>query len=171
MGCGRGAFLTYLCQGSPEITGYGIDVVPEMIAAARENTGKAGLEDRIRFSVADARQLTASAPSLNGIDAAVTFFLLHEILFSGEDALIEFLTHFRSSCPGVPMIAVEAIRPTPEQMRRKPGMAIQYFLHHDLSNQKPVSREKWKDLFARATCKVVEERYLRFAGASIITIQ
>lgn len=64
----------------------------------------------------------------------------------------------------------EVIRPTPEEMRKRAGMAIQYFLQHDLANQKPVSREEWKELFKTAGCSSISERYLGFARTGIYTL-
>jgi len=48
--------------------------------------------------------------------------------------------------PGVPLIVFEVVRPTPEEIRKRPGMGVYYFLYHDLTHQKPVSREEWKEL-------------------------
>jgi len=53
----------------------------------------------------------------------------------------------------------------------RPGPAIEYFLFHDLSNQKPVGRDVWKQLFAEAGFKNVAEDYLSFARTAIFTIR
>ena len=108
---------------------------------------------------------------LRTIDAAITFFVLHELLFSGADAVIELLRGFRTAFPGVPLIVFEVVRPTPEEMRKRPGMAIYYFLYHDITHQKPVSGEEWKELFDKAGFSVIEERRLRFARTAIFTIR
>lgn len=171
LGCGEGTFLRYLCQRSDRVAGYGLDLAPEAIALGEEQAKQAGLADRIQFTVADISKMTEAPVSLKDIDAAITFFVLHEILFSGPDAVIRLLSSFRDLFPGVPLIVFEAIRPTPEEMRQHPGMAIQYFLQHDLSNQKPVGRGQWKEIFAKAGWKSVEERYLNFARTSIFTLR
>ncbi len=171
LGCGEGTFLRYLCQRSNEVTGYGLDIAPEAIALGEERAKQAGLADKIQFTVADISKVTKAPASLKGIDAAVTFFVLHEILFSGPEVVIQLLRSFRDLFPGVPLIVFEAIRPTPEEMRQHPGMAIQYFLQHDLSNQKPVGRGQWQEIFDKAGWESVEERYLRFARTSIFTLR
>jgi hypothetical protein len=100
-------------------------------------------------------------------EAATIFFILHEILYHGDDALIAFLRGYRKSFPGVPLIAFEAVRPTQEEMREKQGIAIYYYLYHELTQQKPVSRERWKELFQAAGFTQIEERYLDFSRSAI----
>ena len=170
LGCGDGEFLRYLCQRNNQVTGYGVDIFPDSVDVAEEMTREAGLEDRIHFTLANISELEEPPAVLREIDLAITLFVLHEILFAGEDAVIQFLQNFQRVFPGVPLIVIEAIRPTFEQMRRKPGMAVQYYLQHDLSNQNPVGREKWRDLFAKAGWKFVDEKYLGFASTSIYTL-
>ena len=170
LGCGDGEFLRYLCQSNTQFTGYGVDIFPDSIDVAEKKTREAGLEDRIHFSLADISKLEEPPAVLREADIAISIFVLHEILFLGEDVVIQFLQSFQRLFPGLPLIVIEAIRPTVEQMRRKPGMAVQYYLHHDLSNQTPVGREKWRDLFTKAGWESVEERYLRFARTSIYVL-
>jgi len=170
LGCGDATFLTNLCESNDEVTGYGIDIAPEAIVDGRERVKQAGLQGRIHLFVEDISKLERVPDQLQGIDVATTFFVLHEILFAGADRVVELLRSFRTVFPGVPLIVFEVIRPTPEEMRKRPGMAIQYFLQHDLANQKPVSREEWKELFKTAGCSSISERYLGFARTGIYTL-
>jgi ubiquinone/menaquinone biosynthesis C-methylase UbiE len=171
LGCGDAAFLIDLCERDEAITGCGIDIAPEAIADARKSVTRAGLQDRIHLFVADVSELTEAPDQLQGIEVATTFLVLHELLFAGDDAVVELLEGFRTLFPGVPLIVFEVIRPTPEEMRRKPGMAVQYILQHDLTHQKLVSRKEWRELFKAAGFSSVEERYLRFARTSIFTLR
>jgi len=171
LGCGEATFLTNLCESNDEVTGYGIDIAPEVIADGRERTKRAGLQDRIHLFVEDITKLEQVPEPLQGIDIVTTFFVFHEILFAGADRVVELLRSFRRLFPGVPLIVFEAIRPTPEEMRKKPGMAIQYVLQHDLSHQMLVSRDEWKELFKTAGFNSIEERYLRFARTAIYTLR
>jgi hypothetical protein len=59
--------------------------------------------------------------------------------------------------------AFEVDRPTPDQMRHRRGMAVAYYLHHDLSHQKPIRKEDWPPLFAAAGFSVKQRRDLGFA--------
>lgn len=171
LGCGEATFLTNLCESNGQVTGYGIDIAPEAIANGRERVKRAGLESRIHLFVEDISELEKVPDPLQGVDVATTFFVFHEILFAGADRVVELLRSFRRLFPGVPVIVFEAIRSTPEEMRKKPGMAIQYVLQHDLSHQRLVSREEWRELFKTAGFNSIEERYLRFARTAIYTLR
>jgi len=171
LGCGDATFLTHLCGSNDGITGYGIDIAPEAIAQGEERVKQAGLQDRIHLFVADISELETAPQQLRGVEVATTFFVFHEILFAGTNHLIQLLRSFKTLFPGVPLIVFETIRPTPEEMRRRPGMAVQYFLQHDLTHQKPVGREEWKELFKAAGFNSIEERYLGFARTAIFTLR
>lgn len=171
LGCGDATFLTHLCESNEGITGYGIDIAPEAIAQGEERVKQAGLQDRIHLFVADISELETAPQQLRGVEVATTFFVFHEILFGGADRLIQLLRDFKTLFPGVPLIVFETIRPTPEEMRRRPGMAVQYFLQHDLTHQRPVGREEWKELFRAAGFNSIEERYLGFARTAIFTLR
>jgi len=170
LGCGDGTFLRKLCQVNQEVTAIGIDLAPEAIADGRARAMEAGLQNRIHLFAEDICKLKQLPEPMQGLDVATIVFVLHELLYAGEQRVIDFLQSFRAILPGVPLIVCEAIRPLAEKMRRKPGMSIYYFLYHDLSNQKPASRERWHELFRRAGFQTVEERYLRFAGAAVYTV-
>lgn len=171
LGCGDGTFLMELCRSNPEVTGYGIDIAPEAIADGREITRAAGLEGRIHLFVEDVGKVGEIPEELRGMDVATTFFVLHEILFSGADPVIQLLQGYRRVFPDVPLMVFEVIRPTPDDMRKRPGMAVEYLLQHDLSHQKLVTREEWRELFRAAGFTSIEERYLGFARTSIFTLR
>ena len=171
LGCGEGSFLRYLCRNDQQATAYGVDISSEGVELAQEKARTAGLQDRIHVRAVDLTELRAAPASWEKLDAAVTFFVLHEILFSGEDAVIDCLRSFRNLFPAIPLIVIEAIRPTTEEMRQKPGMAIQYYLQHDLSNQKPVGRQAWRSIFKKAGFADIQERYFGFARTSFFTLR
>jgi hypothetical protein len=108
---------------------------------------------------------------LPAIDAATVFFVLHELLYFGEDVLLNFLKDFRRLFPGTPLIAFEAVRPPVEELRRHPGISVYYFLYHDLTQQKPVDADTWKQLFRKAGFESIEERQLDFAKAAIYILK
>lgn len=170
LGCGDATFLILLCKGNDNVTGYGVDISPQAIADAQHKVEEGRLQGRVHLFTEDIFQLDRIAGSLQSIDAATAFFVLHEFLFDNGARVARFLRSFRELFPGVPLILFEAIRPTPEEMRRRPGPAIQYFLFHDLSQQKPVSREEWKELFSQAGFSSISERYLAFARTGIYTL-
>jgi 2-ketoarginine methyltransferase len=171
LGCGDAAFLVDLCESLRGVTGYGMDISQEAVAEGRERVRRAGLQDRIDLFVADISQLEKAPDHVQGIEVATTFFVLHEVLFAGDDVVIGLLESFRTLFPDVPLMVFEVIRPTPQQMRKRPGMAVQYILQHDLTNQKLVTSEKWREMFKMAGFVSIRERHLRFARTAIFTLR
>ena len=170
LGCGDGTFLRRLCSQTKDVIGYGIDIAAEAVADGKQKANKDGLKDRIHLFVEDISKINDAPEPLQGIDVATVFFVLHEILFNSSDAVVELLTSFKKIFPGVPLIVFEVIKASPEELRKRPGMGVQYFLQHDLSHQKLVDRGEWKLLFEKAGFSLIEERYLRFARTAIFTI-
>ncbi len=166
LGCGEATFLRNLCENS-DFIGYGIDIAPEAIVEGRAKVEQAGLQDRIHLFVEDITKLERAPDALQGIDVATTFFVLHEILYTGADRVIELLQSFRTLFPGVPLIVFEFIRPSPEEMRRRPGMAAHYLLQHDLTHQRPVSLREWQALFETAGFESIEGRHSTIARTAI----
>jgi cyclopropane fatty-acyl-phospholipid synthase-like methyltransferase len=170
LGCGDGTFLRNLCQNS-NMLGYGIDMAPEAIADGSQQVESAGLADRVQLFVLNIAEIEQVPEPLRQIDAATTFFVLHELLHLGEEAVIDFLSGFRRLYPGVPLIIFEVIRPTLDQMRARPGMIVQYTLFHDLTNQVLVSAGEWRRLFQQAGFTSIEEMHLQFVHTSVFTLR
>jgi predicted O-methyltransferase YrrM len=66
VGCGNGVNCIALAKAFPQVIVDGVDFIPEMIAAARENARVAGIERQTRFFVGEALELGPVA----GLDAA-----------------------------------------------------------------------------------------------------
>lgn len=171
LGCGEGAFLRRLCKSNKEVRGYGVDISPEAISDGKDKVIEAGLQDRIHLLVENISKIEKAPKLLQDIDAATVFFVLHEILWQGTEPVVELLRSFRKIFPGVPLIVFEAIKPSAEEMRKRPGMAVQYLLQHDLTHQKLVGRENWRNLFENAGFNSINERYLGFARTAIYTLR
>jgi SAM-dependent methyltransferase len=171
LGCGDATFLRYLCQADDRIRGYGVDIAPAAVTEGTEKIKQAGLDGRLRLFVGDVSKMESLPDELKGVDVATIFFVLHEVLFHGRDRVIGLLRRFRELFDGVPLIVFEVVRPTPEEMRKRPGMAIHYFLHHDLSDQKPVGREEWLELFRAAGFTSIEERHFGLVRTAIFTLR
>lgn len=169
LGCGDGTFLREVCRALPDVTCWGIDLAPEAIEDGKVRAREAGLADRIELMALDISKIQEAPESFRQIEAATVFFVLHELLYTSDDRVVAFLKDFKRLFPRAKLIAFEAIRPTPEQLRGRPGISIFYYYYHDLSQQKPTSREKWRELFAQAGYHSVEERFMGFAWTSIFT--
>ncbi|HET9558795.1 MAG TPA: methyltransferase domain-containing protein [Actinomycetota bacterium] len=75
LGCGTGWSSIAMATAYPRISVDGLDLDPDVIAAAAENASEAGLADRVRFSVLD-----AADPDLPGRYDLVTIFeALHDM--------------------------------------------------------------------------------------------
>ena len=103
-------------------------------------------------------------------DVATAFFVLHDLVEGGTDRLILLLRNFRARFPGVPLVVFEVVRPELEELRRRPGMSVHYFLYHDLTQQRPMTQQEWRDVFRAAGFPSVAERYLRFARTTVYTL-
>lgn len=170
LGCGDATFLRRLCEMNPEVRCFGIDIAAPAIEEGRKRVHAAGLDQRIALHVGDIRDVEGIPAAFRTAQAATIFFILHEVLFYGDDALIAFLQGYRQSFPGVPLIAFEAVRPTAEEMRERQGIAVYYYLYHELTQQRPVTRERWKELFQAAGFASIEERYLSFSRTAVYTL-
>jgi SAM-dependent methyltransferase len=169
LGCGDGTFLRMLCGLNPEVQCFGIDLAPTAVEEGNRVLREAGLQDRVHLQALDISKIDQAG--LPAIDAATVFFVLHELLYFGEDVLLNFLKDFRRLFPGTPLIAFEAVRPPAEDLRRHPGISVYYFLYHDLTQQKPVDADTWKYLFRKAGFESIEERQLDFAKAAIYILK
>ncbi|MEO7273527.1 MAG: class I SAM-dependent methyltransferase [Vicinamibacterales bacterium] len=170
LGCGDGTFLRKLCALNTNVQCFGIDLAPAAIEDGKVSARAAGLQDRISLHAADVQDVQDIPAPFRTVQVATIFFVLHEILYLGEDRLIAFLQAYRRNFPGVPLVAFEAIRPTADQMRKRPGLGIFYYLYHDLTHQKPVGREKWRQLFRAAGFASIDERYLGYSRTAIYTV-
>lgn len=170
LGCGDATFLRHLCALNPEVRCFGIDIAAPAIEEGKKRVHAAGLAKRIALHVGDIRDVEGIPLEFRTVQAATIFFILHEVLYHGDDALIAFLKGYRKSFPGVPLIAFEAVRPTAEEMRERQGIAVYYYLYHELTHQRPVSRDRWKELFELAGFTSIEERYLSFSRTAVYTL-
>jgi SAM-dependent methyltransferase len=171
LGCGDAAFLRHLCRERPQVRGLGVDLSADAIAEAGEMVRQAGLADRVDLAVVDISELAQSPANLAGIDAATAFFVLHEILYAGSDVLVAMLRGYRARLPGVPLTVFEIDKASPETLRRRPGMSIQYNLQHALTHQKLADRATWRALFAEAGFTAIEERNVAFARTLVFTVR
>lgn len=170
LGCGDATFLIDLCERDERVTGYGLDLSLEAIAAGQRRLEEKNLQDRVRLLAGDVFKIDTLADQLPGIDAATGLYVLHEFLTESQGRVLEVLRKFRSTFPGKPLILCEVIRHTPEELREKPGGVLEIQLFHGLSNQHLASREEWRALFRQAGFANVREDYLSFVRTAIYTV-
>lgn len=170
LGCGDAAFLIDLCKDNPRLHGYGLDLSTEAIAEGNRNVEQANLQDRIQLFAEDMFNIRALTGQLEGVEVATSFFVMHELLSSGAGRVMEFLQAFAEACPRAHLVVCESIRHTPEQLRERPGPLMEFQLVHDLSGQRPVSRQEWRSIFEEAGFHSIEEEYFEFARLAIYVV-
>ena len=80
VGCGEGWAAIGLAETYPAITVHGIDVDDRAIVAAREHAERAGVADRVRFSLADAGRGVDGGP----YDVALAIECVHDMPYPVE---------------------------------------------------------------------------------------
>ena len=171
LGCGDGTFLRKMCSRLPGVNGTGIDLAPLAVEQGNQKAAQEGLSGRVTLFAEDISKIQNAAGRLKGIEAATVFFVLHELLYDGEERVLDFLRDYRRLFPKAPLMVFEAIRPSDDAMRKRPGVSIFYHYFHELSRQRPTTREKWRELFAKAGFENVTERFLNFAATSVFTVR
>jgi phenylpyruvate C(3)-methyltransferase len=170
LGCGDGTFLRHIARANPAVAGYGVDIAPAAIQEGLKANEEAGLQQRIHLFVHDINAIEEAPPELRDVQVATIFFILHELRYDGRETVIEFLRSYRRLFPGVPLLVFEVIRPSPEEQRRRPGLAVQYLLYHELAQQKLVTRDEWIEMFQEAGFHSIEEQSLDFARTTIFIL-
>lgn len=170
--CGDATFLIDLCGRVPGLRARGIDISTEAIAAGRQHVECRGLSHRIDLVAADVFCIDRVAAQFKGIDAVTCIYALHEFLTDDADQerILDLFTRFKATFPGVPLVICEVIRHTPAELRERPGGVAEIQLWHDLSNQRLLSRQQWKELFERAGFTRIDEDYLGIARTAIFTV-
>lgn len=74
VGCGHGPSTVLMAEAFPNSFFHGFDTHEESVAAARENARRAGVDDRVRFEVAGAKNYPA-----DGYDLVTFFDCLHDM--------------------------------------------------------------------------------------------
>ncbi len=171
LGCGDAAFLIGLCQANEGISGYGVDISAAAIADGLRNVEQTNLDGRIQLLAEDMFDLAPVAERFPDVQAATIFFVLHEFLQRGPERVLDFLTEFRRTFQGVPLIVCESVRHSPQELRKRPGPIMEFQLVHALSGQRTVTRREWRDMFATAGFASVEEIYFGLGRMVIYTVR
>lgn len=74
VGCGHGPSTVIMAEAFPNSFFHGFDIHEESVATARENARRAGVDDRVRFEVAGAKNYP-----VDGYDLVTFFDCLHDM--------------------------------------------------------------------------------------------
>ncbi len=161
-------FLRYLCRVVPGLQGVGVDLSADAVRSGQEQLAGTDLEGRITLIHGDAGDMSAHRVALDGVTAATTFFVLHELADHGQsEKLAGFFSRFSETLPDASLIMVETIRPDTEELRAKPGPALEYFFLPRHLRASTRSRSEWTRSLEIAGFKSVHEHYLSFARSAI----
>lgn len=159
LGCGDGTFLLDLCTGL-ELPGIGVDPHEPSVVAAREQAGRRGMAEQVRFDVGTAQDFVKS--SVEDRDPCfVAAFSLQEVLEQqSRDAVVSTVRTILD-VPGAQLVVVEVDhRPTDASvMHHGLGTAYYnpYYLLHQVTEQRLETRAFWAEVFAEAGAAVVAE--------------
>jgi SAM-dependent methyltransferase len=167
LACGDGTFLIDVCERQPIISGYGLDISAGAIEQGRQIIQRKGLQDRLQLFVEDIFQTQNIAGRLGDVDAITCIYALHEFLSDDQQQMLRLLTGLRASFPNAALVVGEVIHHTPDELRKRPGWALEVQLFHDLSDQRLATRELWMDLFRRAGYSDVQDEYMAFARTAL----
>lgn len=172
LGCGDGTFLRYLCTKVAAFKGVGVDLSANAVRAGNQQNVEHELGEQLHLYQGDIFNLESLQDQLGGVDAVTSFFVFHEFCDRKDNArVIQLLRRLRELLEGVPIILFETVRPDTEELRRRPGPAVEYFLFHDLSNQVPQTRSAWMEVFRSAGFQSIQERYLKLVRSAIYILQ
>jgi SAM-dependent methyltransferase len=152
LGCGGGSLLVELCQADRGLTGVGIDIAPEPIAAARRAAEQAGVADRLEFVVADAFDPGTWPDATDTADVVCGVGVLHERFRDGDDAVVQILDGYAKAATGGRALLIGE----PEIRYDDRENDSDFYLVHVLTAQGiPRDRAGWLDVIARTglTCR------------------
>lgn len=165
LGCGNARFLLALADrfGS---AGLGVDISPEACAVAEKAVAAAGLTGKVRIARGDAGDLK-SIPDLEQIDLVVTFFLLHEILASGRDRLVGYLSELAGRLPAGAHLLIAEVEP-PVRPAGPQRFTPEFTYVHALMRQILLSEPDWHDVLAESGFEVLESIHDGMPGGLLL---
>lgn len=146
LGCGNARFLVKLCEkfGS---NGIGVDLSPAACESAEKLIAESSIPDKVRVEVGDAGALD-KVPGLDNVDLVVTFFLLHEILASGRDVLVDYLQKMSKAIPSGARLLIAEVEPPRADGDTEQRFTPEFTLVHNLMRQFLITAEEWTSVLA-----------------------
>ncbi|MEV0675146.1 methyltransferase domain-containing protein [Actinosynnema sp. NPDC050436] len=154
LGCGNAHLLMAVCERFG-ITGVGVDENAEACAEAGREVDARGLADRVGIVRADAAEVGAVLDA-DRFDLVIAFFLLHEILASGRDALVRYLRGLSRRLPASAHLLIAEVAPA-EGAHSGP-FAPEFTLVHSMMGQTLLGRDEWFAVLAEGGFRVVREQ-------------
>lgn len=149
IGCGSGAYLTYVCSQRAGATGIGVEPSAGGAQAARHHIRDSGMSSRIRIVQETAYEFVSNLDE--PVDIAIAGFVLHELL--GQDGIEGVSQVLRGliarGVEHLMIIEVDDKHGDPDRMRDGLAKAYYngYFLLHPLTGQRLAGESFWEQLF------------------------
>ncbi|MEC3980518.1 SAM-dependent methyltransferase [Amycolatopsis sp. H20-H5] len=169
LGCGNARLLAAICRRFGA-GGVGIDNSPEACADARKLVEEAKLGGRIVITEADAGAL-GEIDAVAGTDLVVTFFLLHEILASGVDVLLDYLKQLAATLPAGAYVLTAEVEPAAPAPSGPELFTPEFTYVHALMRQILLPEGGWVQLFEQAGFTVRAVRRNDMPGGILLLAQ
>jgi len=165
LGCGDLAFLFYVCETHPDISGIGIDVDGPTVAYAKEMLAASPYAGRIEVRQADMFHLEEVARDRPDVDAITAVDTYHEYLSENdEEVVVRLLGKLRREFPRAILYVGEFCKQPHERLRRRPVAFLEHHLLHDLTNQTIAEAPRWRRIFRQASLAILEEKVFDVVG-------
>jgi SAM-dependent methyltransferase len=170
IGCGNARFLLLACDRFGT-TGVGVDLSPEAVLAAETAVAHAGMRERVQIALGDANDL-GKIPRLAETDLVVTFFLLHEILAQGRDALVAYLADLARRLPDGARLLIAEVEPPQDGTRPAAGrgewFTPEFTYVHAIMSQILYTAPQWEQAVADGGFRVVAAKRSGMPGGIVL---
>jgi 2-ketoarginine methyltransferase len=152
-GCGNALYLVALCKQVPSLRGVGVEPSQALCVEAERLIRQEGLEGRITIANSKAEDYAPELPP----DFILFGFVVQELIEQiGVDSTVEMLRSLGLRFPHAWFVVLEidsSARKSIEAMRNQPllrGFYNYYYTLHELTAQRLLTFDEWRDLFGRA---------------------
>lgn len=148
LGAGAGGLLIRLLRQDPARTGVALDISGRACDAAREAAVAAGVEDRLRIVERPVESLVEDPGPVQGADAVLACFVLHDIMPDASTARSVLRTCRAALAPGGFIAVADAVSYAPESERR--FSALFTYLHAAFMSVNLPNEREWLETFEAA---------------------
>jgi len=159
LGCGTGQLLVEMARGDPRFRGFGLDINPAMVRAARQRLDTNDVADGgVRFFVGDASDPATGIPQevLEETQVVVTASLLNEFFHPDASPAIRCLQALRTTMPGRVLVVADYYGSLGYVPDPSPQQALHDWVQL-LSSQgvPPPDLSGWEYVYREAGCALV----------------
>ena len=159
IGCGTANMLIYLAVHLKEFIGWGIDISPQMCAAARRKVAAIQNGQRIKIFRADSRQLKSALPAriIKQVQAITAKGVANEFFASGISEAVAWLSNIKAAFPGRTLLIADYYGQL--GFNKKPGRVVglhDYVQVISWQGVPPPDVAGWEKVYRAAKCKLIQ---------------